>query len=892
VEYPRWASTYGVPKAREGFPEPERPVKRRERCGGTSTSTTENQAQAPRQKWNRRASCPLSLSALPVIASFRMTSGLDSPRWLLIRGVPHRHIAGNYRRVTLTFALTLIIPIGLIHSLAQATHSAHDLYPIDRKGVVERSDIILARPNRSPAEAMPLGNGRLGAAIWAEDGFTAQLNRADTLPQRLSPGQLVLPGLSKLTKAPDYKGRLNLYTAELEQSGGGMTVLTYIDQVLDVLVIDVKGADPKEQQTAILRLWSPRKAQVVVRGAIAALEETWLDDTEAGASHERFGSLAALTADANNVRAGSSDPLSVTLSFTPHPDGSFRVLIGAPAWRGGDAEVAASGLLAGAKSIRTEQHRLWWSEFWNHVGLIKLSSPDHRAEYFENLRTIDLFAAAAENRDHLPGSQAGIGDLFSSFRDQHKWGPSAYWQWNLRMQVSANLGAGVASLDDSYFRLYQENLNNILDWTRQHMGNRPGACVPETMRFNGRGYENETWISHTPLNCAEDSPPYYNARTISTGAEVGLWVWERYEYTDDLDFLKKNYPLMREAVRFLLAYSTTGQDGKLHTFPANAHEMQWDVHDPTTDISAMQALFPRVVQAATLLKTDSALVIELRNAMTKLPSLPLVTASTPTVLLAPGGDTADAVIAASYSPDAETHNVENMGLEPVWPYSVLGDDQALRRIAVRTFMNRPHKSDADWSLDPIQAARLGLSDEVVTSLSTITEHYQIYPSGFATLFPPTPSNPPPAEFYVEQIGVLADALQKALADDYDDLVRLVPAWPEQWDADGTVYLRHGNKVDVRVRHGELVCAGFEIASPGPLHIHNPWPGQKIEIVDARNASTVLAAGSDDMVSFAGRPGRNYLLQRADSKSSLLEPVSGTAAIAPKSFASRTIGLLK
>ncbi|AXC11920.1 hypothetical protein ACPOL_2604 [Acidisarcina polymorpha] len=739
---------------------------------------------------------------------------------------------------------------------------------------------------------MPLGNGRLGAAIWAEEGFTAQLNRADTLPQRLSPGQIVLPGLAKLTRAADYKGRLNLYTAEFEQSGAGMTVLTYVDQALDVLVVEVKGADPKEQQTATLRLWSPRKPQVVAQGAIGALVETWLDDAEAGASHERFGSLASVTADANNVRATSSDPRSVTLSFMPRPDGSFRLLIGAPSWRGGDADVAASKLLAQAKSIHFEEHRLWWKDFWNHVGLIKLSSPDHRAEYFENLRTIDLFAAAAESRDRFPGSQAGIGDLFSSFRDQHRWAPSAYWQWNLRMQVSANLGAGVAGLNDPYFRLYQENLDNILNWTRQHMRNRPGACVPETMRFNGRGYENESWISLAPLNCAENSPPYYNARTISTGAEVGLWVWEQYEYTDDLDFLKKNYPLMREAVRFLLAYATAGQDGRLHTFPANAHEMQWDVHDPTTDVAAMQALFPRAVQAATLLKTDSSLVVELKNAIAKLPLLPLATASASTVLLAHGGDAADAIIATSYDPGAETHNVENVGLEAVWPYSVIGADQDLRKIAVRTFLNRPHKGDADWSLDPIQAARLGLADEVVASLSTITERYQIYPSGFATLFPPTATNPPPSEFYVEQIGVLADALQKALADEYDGVVRIAPAWPKEWDADATVYLRHGNRVEVRVRHGELVCAGFEIASSGWLHIRNPWPGQKVEIADANSPSAILAEGSDDFVSFSGRSGKNYLLYRTDHPSSLREPLSGTPAVAPKSFATRTIGLLK
>ena len=75
------------------------------------------------------------------------------------------------------------------------------------------------------------------------------------------------------------------------------------------------------------------------------------------------------------------------------------------------------------------------------------------------------------------------------------------------------------------------------------MGGRPGACVPETMRFNGPGYENETWIPAPAINCGEDSQPYYNARTISTGAEVALWVWEQYEYTDNIEFLKKNYPV-------------------------------------------------------------------------------------------------------------------------------------------------------------------------------------------------------------------------------------------------------------------------------------------------------------------------------------------------------------
>jgi hypothetical protein len=31
------------------------------------------------------------------------------------------------------------------------------------------------------------------------------------------------------------------------------------------------------------------------------------------------------------------------------------------------------------------------------------------------------------------------------------------------------------------------------------------------------------------------------------------------------------------------------------------------------------------------------------------------------------------VIAESYLPAAHNHNAENIGLEPVWPYNVIGD---------------------------------------------------------------------------------------------------------------------------------------------------------------------------------------------------------------------------
>jgi hypothetical protein len=776
-------------------------------------------------------------------------------------------------------------PSVLAQQAAAAAH-AKDGFWAEHRGVVERSDIILQRPNEKPSEAMPLGNGRLGVAVWAENGLTAQLNRADTLPARLSPGQICLPGLKKLTQSADYQGRLNLYDGEFSERGGGMQASVYVDESLDVLVVDVKGADPHQEQTARLQLWHPRKPQALANGAIGVLAETWIDDKEAGASNERFGSLAAVTADALNVRSTSEDALTVTLTFFPRADGSFRLFVASPSWRDGDAAAAASRLLASASRVGGDEHRLWWHHFWQHAALFKMSSPDHAAEYFENLRAIDLFTAAAESRDRFPGSQAGIGDLFSSIRDEHKWGPSAYWHWNLRMQVSANLGAGVADLNQPYFRLYRENLENVLDWTRKHMGGRPGVCVPETLRFNGRGYENETWLPSAPINCGEDSPPYYNARTISTGAEVSLWVLDQYQYTGDLEFLKKNYPLLRESARFLLAYGKPDAQGVLHTYPSNSHETQWDVRDPVTDISAMRAFFPRFVQAAALLKTDAELARQVEEQAGKLPELPLVSLSAPNALLAPGASQSDALIANSYMPQAEIHNTENNGMEPVWPYALIGDDGPLHSIAVRTYLNRPNKNVDDWSFDPVQAARLGLADEFRSSLMALTEQYQVFPSGLAGFMGP--------EFYAEQVGIVADAVQKALADDYNGLIRIAPAWPKDWDADGTVYLRHRNKANVRIRNGQIVHLELEAGAGGPVRLRSPWPGEEVHVVDMSDRKKVLSATTGPILAFDAGAGAVYEIQRAANaaSSAVFEPASGVPASAPKKLGTRSIGLVK
>jgi alpha-L-fucosidase 2 len=809
-------------------------------------------------------------------------------------------IGNSSHLVIISAALTALIPPQCIGQ--DSTTAWHDgRFQVEVPGVISRSSIVLGRPNLEADQAMPLGNGHLGIAIWSENGLTAQLNRTDTLPDRLSPGEVVIPGLTVLTQAKDYSGRLNLYDGEFEEQGGGMTANAYVQPDSDSLVIDVTGAPANGAQIALLRLWAPRAPTATADGQVGFLAESWLDDKNPGASGRAFGALSAITAQGRDVTVAVTDPLTISVSFKPYEDGHFRIIVASPHY---DGKLDARTVVPPALSAVTESaHKSWWHAYWNRLAVIRITSKDGSGEYLENLRNIYLFAAAAERGDEYPGSQAGVADMLSSARDAHHWDSSAFWHWNLRMQVAANIGAGVPELNGPYFNLYRENLTNIENWTRANMGGHPGVCIPETMRFNGQGIEYESSWSTTQVpgkigrDCDLSFPPYYNARTLSTGAEVSLWVWEQYLATDDRKFLADNYPVMAASARFLLSYQKPGPDGLLHTSPSNAHETQWDVSDPTTDIAAAMALYPVVIQAAKLLGRDADLIRQLQAALPKIPSLPRTRLNPPFTLLPSSADSDGAdMIAESYLPDAHNHNGENLGLEPVWPYNLIGDSSPLFEVAKRSYTHRLFSSGGAWSFDPIQAARLDLGSEVGAALLRSTERSARCANGFtgcehegsAAVDPTTRTT----EFYIEQSGVAADALQEALVQDYDGMIRIAPAIPPGWDFDGSVFVRGKTKVDVQVRDGAPTTVALECGTSQVLKIRNPWPNQPIDVVAYPSGTKVVGGATGQVITFRGVEGSRYLVERQGWSTINLRfaPISGAPTTSAKELGPAQLGI--
>lgn len=796
----------------------------------------------------------------------------------------------RHERLALLSTLCLVFLIAVqLH--AQQTAWKDGKFHLDTANVVGRSDIVLAHPNFDSTQALPLGNGTLGASVWSADGMTVQLNREDAMPGRLSTGHLIIPALAALTKASDYAGRLDLYHGEFVERGAGMSATVYAESYEDMLAVEVTGANPNQIQTALFKLWSPRNPSPSVKGSFGVLAESWIDNKNPGATGKAFGTLAVITAEGRDVHAAVADPLTISVSFRPYPDGHFRILVAAPQWSGNglegyDAYTVAAQHLAPRPA---DEHRIYWQDFWRRAALIKITSGDGSGEYMENLRNLYLYVAACERGDAWPGSQAGVADMISAAEDVHKWDPSAFWHWNLRMQIAANLSAGLPELNLPYFNLYREDLPAIQAWTRERMKGLPGICVPETMRFNGPGIEYEgAWTPVAEgMNCDAGFHPYYNARTISTGAEVGLWVWHQYLATNDRAFLEQNYPLMAEAARFLLAYQKPGPDGLLHTSPSNAHETQWDVTDPTSDLTAIRSFFPAAIEAAHFLNRDRELAARLQSALDKTPQLPRTGFTAPhSVLTADADESGNDVIADSYEPNAPEHNVENIGLEPVWPYDLIGDTSPDFALVRRTYQHRPSPIIEDWSFDPIQAARLHLGSEVSTNLRKLTEHYQRFINGMSKW------EDADREFYVEQTGVVATTLAESLVQDYDGLIRIAPALPPGWDFDGSVAIRNRTRVDVQTRSGSPITIVIESGLAQKIRIRNPWSGQTVDVISGASGKRVPYRASASEIDFNAATTESYLIERRDApatKQSFM-PVSGAPASSAKSLGPVQIGI--
>ncbi len=135
-------------------------------------------------------------------------------------------------------------------------------------------------------------------------------------------------------------------------------------------------------------------------------------------------------------------------------------------------------------------------------------------------------------------------------------------------------------------------------------------------------YNCNGWILHHNTDIWRGTAPI---NLVHIGSWVGGagWVthhlWERYLFTMDKDFLKAEYPVIKGAAEFYSEFLTEDPNtGWLVSVPSNSPEIGGLVAGPTMDHQIIRSLFKICIQASEILDVDHEFAGKLRQQMPKI----------------------------------------------------------------------------------------------------------------------------------------------------------------------------------------------------------------------------------------------------------------------------------
>lgn len=113
-------------------------------------------------------------------------------------------------------------------------------------------------------------------------------------------------------------------------------------------------------------------------------------------------------------------------------------------------------------------------------------------------------------------------------------------------------------------------------------------------------HNTDLWRGTAPINAAN------HGIWVSGGAWLCLHIWEHYLFTQDKEFLKRQYPILKAAATFFTQFLTKDPvSGKLMSSPSNSPENGGLVAGPTMDHQIIRELYKNTIAAARVLGIDA-----------------------------------------------------------------------------------------------------------------------------------------------------------------------------------------------------------------------------------------------------------------------------------------------
>jgi alpha-L-fucosidase 2 len=317
-------------------------------------------------------------------------------------------------------------------------------------------------------------------------------------------------------------------------------------------------------------------------------------------------------------------------------------------------------------------------------------------------------------------------------------------------------------------------------------------------------YDCKGWTAHTVSNAWGYSAPGWG-ETWGIWPMGGVWIathlWEHYLYTGDKEFLEKvAYPALKGAAEFVLNYLTLDpKSGYLFSGPSFSPEIGFLIEGesysntmgPTFDTILSREIFNICIEVSDILKCDFDFSNELKNACKKLPPFAI-------------GKQGQLQEWFHDFDASDPHHRHSSHLLSVYPFSQITVDKTPELIdAVKKSIELRVKPEGSFELSNWGVALL---ESYYARLKVGNEAYKYILAGTREL---TYNNlficHPVFEGY--EVGIyeldgntgLSAAIAEMLLQSHDGVIDLLPALPEAWDKGNVkgICARGGFEIDMK-----------------------------------------------------------------------------------------------
>lgn len=374
--------------------------------------------------------------------------------------------------------------------------------------------------------------------------------------------------------------------------------------------------------------------------------------------------------------------------------------------------------------------------------------------------------------------------------DYRRWG-DCHWFQNVRHTVHPMFASGDFEMTDPFFRLY-ENVRPLAEARARKYHNVSGAYFPETMSVFGTYSGNDYGWNRTGLQPKDVQCPWWDD-AWNQGPELVALMLDRWDYTRDRKFLMERAIPMAKAV--LLYFDTRfpkDAGGKIVIDPTQVVETYWyGVQNDMPCVAGLLAVTERLgrLPKGTVSREDAAFFAKMRAACPPLP----IEDSPRGKELAP---------AAKY--ENRRNNSENGELYAVWPFALVsvGSPKLLEE-AKRAYAGRGDRQDTGWGYDANVAALLGMEEEAARILQIkVRNSHPAY--RWPATWGPNYDWLPDQNHGGNLLNTTNLMLMQADPIEAGGAIRLLPAWPRDWDVSFKLHAPGKTTVECVYRGGEIV----------------------------------------------------------------------------------------